>query len=250
MGNSPATSYQQSKLVCLNADLFFTFPRAVQRFIALHEKGHIVLDTDSEIKADNYAFKRFNGSLPQSHRWSILAISRVLPFTTKEQYKRLINMYKNALIEDSYETGHSLPYEMSYLNKLDEQMDQMNDQEWKEQNAIDPVSGEIEFKRVQIEPVGEFVPIAREVWTKATLGDELTGYDLTILDKYPIPADFEAYEVDPEELFEGIEVNEPEIQKQLSEAIDTLSRPESKTKIPMWAIVSAAIIFLLLIFKK
>jgi len=252
MGDTPATSYQNSKLICLNADVFFLYPAQIRKFIALHEKGHIVLNTDSEIEADNYAFKKFNGSLPSSHRWSVLAMSRVLPFSNKEQYMRLLNMYKQALIADQYETGASISYEMSEINMLLEEMDNMNDQEWRARSTIDPITGEESPFQQHNEPVGEFVAIAREVWTKAILGDDLNGYELTILDKYPIPADFEAYPIDEKQIIDdngsGNELSDllPSITDELFPKMEV----EKATKMPSWIWLIIIGFVLLLIFKR
>ena len=73
MGSTPATSYQSSRTVCLNLDLYFNYPRQIRHLIALHEEGHIALNTDSEIEADNYAFRKISGTFPGSHSWAILS---------------------------------------------------------------------------------------------------------------------------------------------------------------------------------
>lgn len=253
MGDTPATSYQNSKLICLNADVFFLYPAQIRKFIALHEQGHIVLNTDSEIEADNYAFKKFNGSLPSSHRWSVLAMSRVLPFSNKEQYKRLLNMYKQALIADIYETGASISYEMSEINMLLEEMDNMNEQEYRARSTIDPVTGEESPFQQHGEPVGEFVAIAREVWTKAILGDDLNGYELTILNKYPIPDDFEAYPIDEKQIIaDDIEPgNELSDSSSIADILFSKQKiVEKATRMPSWIWLIVIGFILLLIFRK
>jgi hypothetical protein len=252
MGSTPATSYQSIKTVCLNLDLYFSYPRQIRHLIALHEEGHITLDTDSEIEADNYAFRKISGTFPGSHRWAILSVSRVLPFITKEQYLRLLNMYKNALIAESYENNGSTPYEATYIDKELERAKSLSEAEYAQLNFINPVTGEKEIVRQHIPPVGPFVEIARETWIKKKLGYPLSGYDNTILDKYPMPADFEAYEL------KRADVLSPIADKPVSAAAasvipisgtpeqSTLVDPEGKEKSNFWWYVAAGITLLLI----
>ena len=130
MGSTPATSYQSSRTVCLNLDLYFSYPRQIRHLIALHEEGHIVLNTDSEIEADNYAFREISGTFPGSHSWAILSVSRVLPFNNKDQYIRLLNMYKNALLAETYERNGPLPYEASYIDQELERAKSLSEKEF------------------------------------------------------------------------------------------------------------------------
>ncbi len=255
MGSTPATSYQSIKTVCLNLDLYFSYPRQVRHLIALHEEGHIRLDTDSEIEADNYAFRKISGTFPGSHRWAVLSVSRVLPFFTKEQYIRMLNMYKNAIIAESYETGSSLAYEASYIDKELERAKSLSEAEYAQLNAINPVTGDAEIQRPHTPPVGPFVEIAREAWMKQKLGDALSSYDLTILDKYPMPADFEAYEVKRSDVLSPIADPVPVPAQvagstELPAEADYSEKAVTMVKNNLWWYVAAAVVLILLISRK
>ena len=203
LGQTPARSYQDEKLICVNLDTFFAFPEEIRRFIVLHEKGHIVKNTDSEIEADNYAFSRMSGTFKGSNRWSVLSLSRVLPFTNKEQYLRLLNMYQNAIAKennfprDVYEETGAMAYEFQNIQVMKNEAAQLPEEMFQGQNT-------------NSSPIGPFVEIAHGVWTKKALELELTGYDISILDKYPMPADFECYQVDGREIIgaENIDLSE------------------------------------------
>lgn len=206
LGQTSARSYQDEKLICVNLDTFFAFPEEIRRFIVLHEKGHIVKNTDSEIEADNYAFSRMSGTFKGSNRWSVLSLSRVLPFTNKEQYLRLLNMYQNAIAKensfprDHYEESGAMAYEFQNIQTMKNEAAQLPEEMFQGQKKANQTDT----------PIGPYVEIAHGVWTKKALGLELTGYDISILDKYPMPADFECYQVDGSEIIgaENVDLSE------------------------------------------
>ena len=253
MGSTPATSYQSIKTVCLNLDLYFSYPRQIRHLIALHEEGHIVLNTDSEIEADNYAFRKISGTFPGSHSWAILSVSRVLPFTSKEQYIRLLNMYKNALIQEAYEQNGPLPYEATYIDKELDRARSLSDAEYAQINSINPVTGEVTATKPHNAPVGPFVQIARETWMKNKLGYPLSAYDLTVLDKYPMPADFEAYELKRDDVLSQIsDATAVNGSGSLSENSDITTIPSPDTAIDKtyWWYIAAAVVIIMLISSK
>jgi len=242
LGQTPARSYQDEKLICVNLDTFFAFPEEIRRFIVLHEKGHIVKNTDSEIEADNYAFSRMSGSFKGSNLWSVLSLSRVLPFTNKEQYLRLLNMYQNALEKennfprDVYEETGAMAYEFQDIQTIKNEAAQLPDEMFQGQNT-------------NSSPIGPFVEIAHGVWTKKALGLELTDYDIAILDKYPMPADFECYPIDGSEIIGAENIDLSETASKLAGTAkswyDSLS---SNAHLLLWGIV--VVVCILLISRK
>lgn len=214
MGQTPARSYQDEKLICVNLDAFFSIAPEIRRFIVLHELGHIINDTDDEIEADNYAFSKMSGTYKGSNLASVLALSRVLPFSSKEQYLRLLNMYENALQKqlprENYELTGDQAYEFDYVRRVKADAEQMPDAMFQQPEKATGVA------------VGPLADIAQSVWLKKALGLELSAYDLTILDKFPIPADFEAYELNGDEILGDAEKAAPtadqkEIGKQVNQ---------------------------------
>ena len=252
MGSTPATSYQSSRTVCLNLDLYFNYPRQIRHLIALHEEGHIALNTDSEIEADNYAFRKISGTFPGSHSWAILSVSRVLPFINKDQYIRLLNMYKNALIAETYERNGPLPYEASYIDKELQRARSLSEKEYAEMNTVDPVTGDTSPIPPHVAPVGPFVQIARETWMKKKLGDPLTGYDLTILDKYPMPEDFEAYQVKRDDVLSTITDIAPSTTSPATTSSADMAVPAITTTVKsnFWWYAAAALVLILIISDK
>jgi len=81
-------------LIIINPDLFYAMTDFEQRFWLLHEEGHIFLNTDSEIKADEYAFRLLVGTEFRSLKQMVEALNNLLDSSNPETEVR-----KNALMK-------------------------------------------------------------------------------------------------------------------------------------------------------
>jgi hypothetical protein len=108
VGNSPAVIeeyYSGNAIIYTNNNIFPKLTPFQQDFVIEHEIGHYILDTDSEIEADYYAFKKLVGSEYESLSKSIGAIVEILPAMNKSRPRRLMAMVENCLKWD-YENGN------------------------------------------------------------------------------------------------------------------------------------------------
>lgn len=96
LGKTPARVYRDKKLILLNNQKFFKLPLYGQKIILLHELGHSLENTSNEFTADDFAFKNFVGSEPQSLKKTIRTLACVLPMKTSEQKQRFRKIVKKA----------------------------------------------------------------------------------------------------------------------------------------------------------
>lgn len=81
-------------------------PKEWQRFMVLHEEGHLELDTDNELACDAYAFKKYADE-GHSLKEAINALEKVLEFEgNKEHNKRLHEQVIRCLLYDYYAYGN------------------------------------------------------------------------------------------------------------------------------------------------
>lgn len=74
-------------------------------FILLHEEAHVVLQTTDELEADAWAFQRYaKMGYPLKH--SILALSQVLNFTSREHFLRGYAQLQRAIEYDRESNGN------------------------------------------------------------------------------------------------------------------------------------------------
>lgn len=105
-------------------------------------------------------------------------------------------MYKMALetendpvvLRENYELTGTPAYEYDNIQMMIAEAEQMPDDSFQMETGAAGT------------PIGPYADIAHAVWLKAALGMPLTGYEQSILDKYPMPEDFQAYDLDGEEL--------------------------------------------------
>lgn len=94
----------------------------LEPFILEHEKGHFLLQTRDEIKADKYASDHFLGKYPGSLKNSVFALTRVLP-GKPQQVLRMKEQLKRALLYDYIKNNNTKAMEI--LKKLE--ADENND---------------------------------------------------------------------------------------------------------------------------
>jgi hypothetical protein len=84
-------------IIVINPDLFYAMTDFEQRFWLLHEEGHIALDTDSETKADEYAFNQLAGTEFRSLKQMVAALNNLLSDYNPETHVRKKTLMKLAL---------------------------------------------------------------------------------------------------------------------------------------------------------
>lgn len=89
LGDSPAALSRQDGIIYINMPLFSRYNDFQKRFIILHELGHYYLNTNSEIKADAYAFSALAGTEKRSLRQSIETIEATLKDGNQTKAERL-----------------------------------------------------------------------------------------------------------------------------------------------------------------
>ena len=88
IGASPAAVNIRTGILYINKSVFYSYPEEWQRFIILHEAGHLILQTFDEMKADEYAFHHF---VKEGHslKDAVLSLSQVLGGSHSEHAKRI-----------------------------------------------------------------------------------------------------------------------------------------------------------------
>ncbi|MCL1867429.1 MAG: ImmA/IrrE family metallo-endopeptidase [Paludibacter sp.] len=111
VGDSPAVIVESLQtghaVIYLNKNIFPRLTPFQQKFVVQHEIGHYLLDTDSEIAADTYAFDALAGTEFQSLKQSIAAIYDIIPVMNGGRVPRLKSMVENAL-EWDYINGNNI----------------------------------------------------------------------------------------------------------------------------------------------
>jgi hypothetical protein len=99
--NTPARVFHNSGKIQVNLQRFNTLPEFTKKFVLKHEEGHYIGKTNNEFLADEYAFNKLALKEPYSLRNSILAISDVLPMTTREHNERVQKQIIRSLVTDA-----------------------------------------------------------------------------------------------------------------------------------------------------
>lgn len=93
MGYNPASVDMATGELILNKDVFYKKSKFTQKFIKEHERGHLLLDTDNEELADEYALSKLYKTEKKSLKKSIKALTEFLP----DDDRRIANLYEEAL---------------------------------------------------------------------------------------------------------------------------------------------------------
>jgi len=105
MDDCPAGCIIDEAVIVINPNTFYDYTPFQQRFILLHEEGHIVLNTgttvDDEIKADAYAFDRLAGTEFRSLKQCVEFLQALLVPGLPSTDKRINALYNRALDWDN-----------------------------------------------------------------------------------------------------------------------------------------------------
>lgn len=97
MVGTPCACDRQTATIYINPPLYSKLPPFERKFWILHEKGHIVLDTPDELKADKYAFDKLAGTEWRSLKQMIGALEHLLDSSNEFHQERIDHIYKLAL---------------------------------------------------------------------------------------------------------------------------------------------------------
>jgi len=121
LGSTPARVNRNTGDIYLNCKIWNKIDPKEQNFILQHEKGHFVLNTRDETKADNYAFDHYAGTEPFSLKGILHAIGDRLDIKNNPAHqKRYKNIVKKLLQFDAANYGNK------YAKQI---LDEMNTQE-------------------------------------------------------------------------------------------------------------------------
>lgn len=105
MKDTPLAVENATGIIYINHKLYDKLSPFEKKFWMLHEKGHYFLDTDDEIKADNYAFDRLAGKEFRSLKQMIEATENLLDENNPYHKARIDNMYRRAIQWDKTHPG-------------------------------------------------------------------------------------------------------------------------------------------------
>jgi hypothetical protein len=114
---SPALADLHARVITVNTPVFNRYDDFTKRYILLHEKGHIKLNTFNEFDADAYAFDALAGTEPYSLRHSVKALQTALPFTHPAHDERLRNQIIRALEWDAAHGNTNAQKELDEMNR-------------------------------------------------------------------------------------------------------------------------------------
>jgi hypothetical protein len=122
-GNSPAVIEENldngDAVIYLNRAKYNKLSKFQKDFVVLHEMGHYVLNTDSEIEADGYAFDRLAGTQYESLSKSLGAIVELLPTLNTSRPLRLKAMTERVLEWDFKNGNKSAKKELEAVRAMD-----------------------------------------------------------------------------------------------------------------------------------
>lgn len=105
MDDCPAGCLIDEALIIINPDTFYSYSPFQRKFILLHEEGHIMLKTGTEVEdeilADAYAFDRLAGTEFRSLKQSLEFLDALLVPGLPSTDKRIQALYKRALEWDN-----------------------------------------------------------------------------------------------------------------------------------------------------
>lgn len=97
MFDTPAAIDRETATLFINPKIYFKLTRFQQRFVVLHEEGHLVLNTDIEELADAYAFDRLVGTEYRSMKQMIETLETILDPNRLGHKLRIDALYKRAI---------------------------------------------------------------------------------------------------------------------------------------------------------
>ena len=97
MFDTPAAIDRETATLFINPKIYFKLTRFQQRFVVLHEEGHLVLNTDIEELADAYAFDRLVGTEYRSMKQMIETLETILDPNRIGHKLRIDALYKRAI---------------------------------------------------------------------------------------------------------------------------------------------------------
>ncbi len=97
MYDTPAAVDRETGTMYINPKLYFSLTPFQRKFVKLHELGHLYLDTNSELDADNYAFDKLAGTEFRSLKQCIECLETILDPNKTGHAIRIENMYQRAL---------------------------------------------------------------------------------------------------------------------------------------------------------
>ena len=97
MSDTPAAIDRDNGILYLNPKMWFNLTPFRRKFIKWYEYGHLHLNTDSEIKADEYAFNKLAGTEFRSLKQCIECLEEILDEKILGHKVRIDHMYNLAL---------------------------------------------------------------------------------------------------------------------------------------------------------
>jgi len=77
IGASPAMVHMDTGLIKLNKDVWDNYDNFEKKFILEHERGHYLMNEDSEVKADQYALHKVYKSAPNSLQRAVGTLQKI-----------------------------------------------------------------------------------------------------------------------------------------------------------------------------
>lgn len=100
MIDTPCAADRSTRTIYINPKLFKKLSIFEKKFWIWHEKGHIILNTSDEIKADTFAFNKLAGTEYRSLKQMIEAAENLLNPNSPYHQERIDNLYKLAIKYD------------------------------------------------------------------------------------------------------------------------------------------------------
>lgn len=107
MQGTPLACDRSTATIYINPPLYSKLTLFERKFWIWHEKGHIILDTSDEFRADEFAFNKMAGTEWQSLKQMLGAMEKIFDKNNPYHRDRLEHLYKLAL---EWDKQHPLDY--------------------------------------------------------------------------------------------------------------------------------------------
>lgn len=97
MADTPAAIDRERRILYINPKLYFKLTPFQQKFVKLHEYGHLQMNTSNEFIADAYAFDRLAGTEFRSLKQCIECLNTILDPNNPGHKVRIDALYERAL---------------------------------------------------------------------------------------------------------------------------------------------------------
>lgn len=97
MADTPAAIDRERRVLYINPKLYFKLTPFQQKFVKLHEYGHLNMNTSNEFVADAYAFDRLAGTEFRSLKQCIECLNTILDTNNPGHKVRIDALYERAL---------------------------------------------------------------------------------------------------------------------------------------------------------